>query len=56
MIHNDKTPDIEVDAKTYSARRRGAIDVRPSRSAADGAAVFYSRINLTTTSAVHEQD
>ena len=41
MIHNDATPDIEVDPETYEVRADGELlDLRAGRSAADGAAVF----------------
>ena len=41
MIHNDATPDIEVDPETYEVtRRRRIAHLRAGRGAAHGAALF----------------
>ena len=41
MVHNDATPDIEVDPETYRVtRRRRASGLRAREGATDGAAVF----------------
>ena len=41
MIHNDATPDIEVDPETYEVRADGELlDLRAGGNFADGAALF----------------